>query len=422
MHYLRVTSDAFACLFQTDISPELIVFLRCGKYQMEYPLVQDVYSKIAESVSDTDSLTSCLARLKELGVEALSVRDSKSKYVGMISMRRLRRSRLSPANLTIRKIIEIPPRVQMRDSISEAARLMIESGAAQLPVYSGERFRGIITREYILDNVMEGPLGNAPVTEIMSKKPEVVTPDDTAASALNLFREHGISHAPVVKDGRAIGMVSLQDIVDLVYKIRNRTTKGERVGESYGVMNIEVRGVMSSPVVTVGEQDALSECFSKMKKEQVSCLVVTKDDDLTGIVTKLDFLEPLSKEAIESRRLTVQFAIKPSVDISDRDRDIMMKNFASFRKKFDATLGKGILFVYLKTQGSVAGKRTLVQCRMNLRTVNGQYHSSSEGWSTLDAFSVALDRLIRHAMYAKDMKTEPKISSRFVEGFIDSEM
>ncbi len=384
--------------------------------------VQNIYSEITESVTDTDSLTSCLARLKELGVEALSVRDRKGEYVGMISLRRLRRSRLNPANVSIRKLIQKPPQVQMRDTLSEAARLMIESGAAQLPVYAGQRFRGIVTRDQILESVLSGSLGDLPVEEIMSRKPEVVEPEDTAASVLNLFREHGISHAPVVEDGRTIGMVSIQDIIDLVYKIRSRTTKGERIGERYGVMGIEIRGVMSSPVVTVTERNTLKDCVSKMKREQVSCLVVTKEDRMTGIVTKLDFLEPLAREAIESRRLTIQFSIKPSVEISGRDREIMMQNFTSFRKKFDTTLGKGILFVYMKTQGSVAGKRTLVQCRMNLRTVNGQYHSSSEGWSALDAYTVALDRLMRHAMYAKDMKQAPKASSRFVEGFIETEM
>lgn len=418
----KVHLEPPSCFFQTDISSPSKLFRGCGAKKMEQILVQDVYKEITESVSDTDSLASCLAKLKKLDLEAVSVRGSRGEYVGMISIRRLRRSRLNPATVSIRKIIEKPPRVQMRDSISEAARLMIESGAAQLPAHAGEQFRGIITRDGMLDHVMKGELGDTPVSTVMSKKPEVVAPDDTVAFVLNLFREHGFSHAPVVEEGKPIGLVSIQDIIDLVYKNRKRTTKGEIVGERYGVMKIEAHGVMSSPVVEVDQQDSLRECLSKMKRKQVSCLVVTDGYELVGVVTKLDFLEPLSQEAIESRRLTIQFSIKPSVEISDNDQSIMMKNFMAFKRKYKTTLGKGILFVYMKTQGSVGGKRTLVQCRMNLRTTNGQYHSSSEGWSALDAFSVALDRLIRHAMYAKDMKTAPKMSSRYVERFIDTEI
>jgi len=47
-----------------------------------------------------------------------------------------------------------------------------------------------------------------------------------------------------------------------------------------------------------------------MHDHRISCLPVIEKEKLTGIVTKLDFLEPISQLEAAERKFTVQFGIK----------------------------------------------------------------------------------------------------------------
>ena len=384
--------------------------------------VQQVYKEVIVSVNVNDSLSSCMNRLTELGLDAISVTNNREEYVGMISMRRIRRSPLDPTAVRVRKFVERVPGVQMYDSFEEAARLMIETRSMHLPVYSGEQFKGVVTHNDILSHAMKGPLGSKPVELVMSKNPVVAKPDDSVAQILNLFKAHGVSHVPVVDGSNVVGIVSIRDLIDLVYREKKRPTIGERVGEKIGITNIKVREVMVSPVITVKASDTLATCLDAMFNRDVSCLVVTNQHGLAGIVTKLDFLEPLALMAAESRKITVQFSVKPSVVIDDKDREKIILHFDSFKRKYGKTLGKGTLFVYMKTQGSVATRLLIIQCRLNLRTTTGQYYSSSEAWSPLDAFTIALDRLVRRVLQEKDAKDDSRMGLRYTEDFLETEM
>ncbi|MBN2231123.1 MAG: CBS domain-containing protein [Candidatus Thorarchaeota archaeon] len=388
---------------------------------MDNTKIREAYKEIDTFADVNESLSVCMDKLTNLGLEAIPVKDENGEFVGLISMRHLRRSHLNPAEVKIRKLIKRVPQIQIDDTLEEASRVMLENNIMHLPVYSGEQFKGIVTHNDILKHAFTGTVGEKTASSIMSKNPEFIHPNDTAAQVLNLFRQHGYSHLPVMDGNKVVGMISIRDIIDLVYRERKRSTVGERVGERISISDIEVKSVMNRPVVQVDVSDTLTECLDKMFRKNISSLVVTDNYGLAGILTKLDFLELIAKEAVEKRRITVQFSIKPSVEVGDKDQEIMIRNFMSFKRKYAKTLGKGTLFVYMKTQGSVDGKHMIVQCRLNLRTALGQYHSSSEAYGPLDAFSIALDRLSRRILQDKENKDGPRTSQRYIEGYLDSE-
>lgn len=389
---------------------------------MDDTKVSEIYRDITVSAKLIDTLSQTVDMMTRFGLDAISVVDEKGEYVGMISMRRIRRSHLDPSSVRVRNLVQRVPEIQTSDSIGEAARMMIEHNLTHLPVYSGKQFKGIITHDYIINHVMQGPLGTLSIKDHMSKNPVVVEPFDSVAYVLNLFREYGISHVPVMDGHKVVGMVSFRDIMDIVYREKKRPTIGERIGEKINLAEIEVKGVMSFPVAKADVNDTLLTCLDRMKRKDVSCLVVTDNGYIAGIVTKLDLLEPIAQETLESRRITVQFSIKPSVEIGEMDRKMMIGQFSTFKKKYEETLGTGTLFVYMKTQGSATGNRMIVQCRLNLRTRLGQYHSSSEAWGPIDAFSIALDRLVRGILQDKEAKTKSPASQKYAVSFLDAEI
>jgi hypothetical protein len=218
------------------------------------------------------------------------------------------------------------------------------------------------------------------------------------------MREYGVSHVPVMDKGKLVGMVSIQDILENIYWPQRRQTLGDIVGEKTETLSVPVKGIMASPVITVDPKVGLSVAEKQMHDRDVSCLVVVSGERLVGVVTKLDFLEPISQlGAAAARKLTVQFGVK-DVDIGPEQQGFMMEEFDSFSRKYQEAFQLGTLFVYMKSHGNTSMRGTpMIHCRLQFRTVRGTFFSASEGWGVEPTFRVALDRLERRLLRSKEL-------------------
>lgn len=368
-------------------------------------IVKDVFSKGFASVREDDTLSSCLSLFKKEMPPVLAVLNSEGKYKGVISRRWIIRSRLNPSTTKVSTLLRPAPTITLHDSLSKAARLMIESEIRQLPVYSGEKLLGFVTDEDISHRAVMDKWGNTTAEEIMTKKPFVVEGDESAGAVLSLFREQGISHAPVVSDGKLVGMISIHDFIVHIFQPRQRQTVGEIVGEKVPVLSIPVKGIMTKPVITILPETKLKDAAKKMHKFDISSLVVVRKRRPVGIVTKRDFLEPIAQMEMVRRRLTVQFSVK-DVKINETQRGFIIDDFKSFARRYKETLEAGTLFVYMKTHGTNYKGDQLTHCRLQLRTRKGSFFSSSEGWGVEQTFRMALDRLDSQILRSKEHKPE----------------
>lgn len=384
--------------------------------------VKEVFTSELAFVRENDSISTCLPHFKTKMSQALIVQDTDGKYAGIIDQKSIRRSKLDPSSMKVKALMRSAPLVQLNDSIDEAARLMIENQIMQIPVFAGKKLKGLITSDKIIESIVDSNYGQMRIEQIMTKKPLVTSQTDTVGEVLSLFKEYGISHAPVIHDGRLRGIVSIQDIIDVVYRPRSRQTAGERVGEKVDITNITVDGIMRFPVVTISPVETLKICRKKMFDYNVSCLIIASNDKVLGIVTKKDFLELIAQATLQTRRFTVQFSVKPDVRIAHDARKIMMEAYKSFTEKYREALGSGTLFVYIKSYGSASESRQLVQCRFQFRTAKGLFYSSSEAWGSTDAFLLALDRIERRVLQSKEMELDPEYVRRHIEDHLSSEI
>ena len=116
-------------------------------------IVKDAFSKGFASVREDETLSCCLSLFKEKMPPVLAVLNSEGKYKGVISRRWIIRSRLNPSTTKVSTLLRPAPTVTLHNSLSKAARLMIESEIRQLPVYSGEKLLGFVTDEDIIHGV-----------------------------------------------------------------------------------------------------------------------------------------------------------------------------------------------------------------------------------------------------------------------------
>jgi CBS domain-containing protein len=375
---------------------------------------KDVFSKLRANVHENDTLSKCLAIFKEKQPPVLIVFDSNNQYRGVISRRWILRSRMNPSTTKVSKLTRPAPTVDLRDSLSRVARLMIESGIRQLPVYSGEQLLGTITDEDVIYGAVRGEWGDRTVEKIMTTKPSVVEEDESVGALLSLFREQGISHAPVTRNGELAGMVSIHDVIEHIFQPRQRQTRGEIVGEKLPVLSIPVKGIMTKPVITVLPNNKLKDCIKKMRESDISSVVVVRKKRPIGIVTKLDFLESIAQqEEMKRRKLRVQFSIS-DVDITEDQQSFMRADFDSFARKYEEALQPGTLFVYLKAHGTNYKGDQLIHCRLQLRTWDEAFFSASEGWGVEATFQAALDKLDKQILRSKKFEHDPEFARTYL--------
>jgi len=111
-----------------------------------------------------------------------------------------------------RKLVVAGPRT----SVSEAVRLMKDNEVGAVLVLQDDRLVGIFTERDAVYRVMAPGRDPAATTlgEVMTRDPKSVAPDETFGYALLLMHEHGFRHAPVVQDGRPVGVVSARLALD----------------------------------------------------------------------------------------------------------------------------------------------------------------------------------------------------------------
>ncbi|MBP9664357.1 MAG: CBS domain-containing protein [Pyrinomonadaceae bacterium] len=125
------------------------------------------------------------------------------------------------------------------------------------------------------------------VKEIMTSNPACCTPNDPIQRAAKLMIENDCGEIPVVQTldlCQPIGVITDRDIVC-------RT-----VGRGLDPLNMTVSECMSTPLVFVGPEDGLDNCYRLMEENQVRRLpVVGADGSCIGIVALADIALRASK-------------------------------------------------------------------------------------------------------------------------------
>ena len=199
-------------------------------------------------------------------------------YEGVIGRRQLLQSHVQD-DAKAESLMVSAPKVERTDDVREVARVLVEGGTKIAPVFEADRLWGIVTTNSILEAVLEH-LDALTVADIYTENVVTVAEDTHIGQAINLLREHGISRVPVLdEDGLLSGMLTTHDIVDVVVRDMDKTTRGERAGGNDRILDIPVYDVMSSPVATTDTHESVRSAVGRMLENDYNGLVVTPEGD-----------------------------------------------------------------------------------------------------------------------------------------------
>ena len=102
--------------------------------------------------------------------------------------------------------------------VFDALKLMAQRNIGALLVVEGGRIVGIMTeRDYARKVIIHGRSSKSTtVRDIMTPRVCVVEPHNTIEECMALMTRKQIRHLPVMESGRAIGIISIRDVVRAV--------------------------------------------------------------------------------------------------------------------------------------------------------------------------------------------------------------
>ncbi|MHA1213647.1 MAG: CBS domain-containing protein, partial [Candidatus Heimdallarchaeota archaeon] len=201
--------------------------MRRGNNIIDFISVKDVYSKSFKTVNENDSISKCWKLFKTEKPPVLAVINEKGTYVGVINRREVVRSRLNHSSTKVKTLTRSAPIISPEFSLSKAAKLMIESGIRQLPVFEQKKILGFVTDEKIIQKIITQEWGNSTIETVMTKMPQTIDANRSVGTVLNMIREYAVSHIPVTINGKLAGIISIQDLLEHVYHPKLHQTKGE---------------------------------------------------------------------------------------------------------------------------------------------------------------------------------------------------
>ena len=115
------------------------------------------------------------------------------------------------------------------------------------------------------------------VGDIASRDVISFTKDCSVKEAVKKLFEHKIDGAPVIKEGKVIGVFTVSDLVKAIANDDEKKTVGE---------------LMSTNVVIVNEDLKIANAIEVMSKKSISRLIIADNNHtLLGIVTRTDLIE-----------------------------------------------------------------------------------------------------------------------------------
>ena len=123
------------------------------------------------------------------------------------------------------------------------------------------------------------------VKERMSSPVITVAPDTPIMNALDLMQSKGIRRAPVMRDGKLVGIVSDKDLLNAAPSDATSLSVWEL---NYLLSRLRVKEIMSTEVITVNENTPIEEAAYLMAANKIGGLPVLADGQLVGLITETD--------------------------------------------------------------------------------------------------------------------------------------
>ena len=135
---------------------------------------------------------------------------------------------------------------------------------------------------------------NLPISTIMTRKIECVTPEDKLERVREILEKHSFHHIPVVEKGKLVGIVSYTDYLRVIREVFS--ADGEPRANQQLFDTMPVKDMMTPDPLCLHPADTLETVVQIFKENQFHALPVAEaDHKLVGILTTYDLMKVMEE-------------------------------------------------------------------------------------------------------------------------------
>lgn len=255
--------------------------------------VKEIMTKEVITVDKDVNLRQVLKLMKKYEITKIPVLEDK-KLIGMVtdniiayklgSIRKkgVPASRLHASSVTDKNIECISPELDIKKVLKKVGK----PGPTILCITENDNFLGIITKADLLPLVKS----KKQIKDILKKKLFTVSPDDRVIHARRIMIDEDIARLPVVSDGKLIGMISDNEIIFALAKLKRAFPTGK---QKHQLDELLVSDIMKIPAIWIDPEMTVEKAVKIMLDKNVGALPIVKNNKLIGIISRTDLLQTI---------------------------------------------------------------------------------------------------------------------------------
>jgi CBS domain-containing protein/ribosome-associated translation inhibitor RaiA len=386
-------------------SQKNLLVIRMEKYsldELKNLKVSELITKNFEIVQSEDLLAKAFSRFpNENRALAVFSKDwrGRQKFEGILTEKALIYSKLDPKKNKVKSLVQNIGSVKMQDNLLDVTKKMFASQSFLIPVLENSVLKGFVTDKTIMQKIMQSDFSQTKVSELQTLNLVFLKTNDSLGKAVALFREHGLSKAPVLDDsGRLRGILSFSDILKKAVYPKQKIKEQAIVPEKVKIFDNTVDKVMTEKVITIKEDDFLGNAINKMLSSNIKALVVLSGNRVKGILSRRDILEGLIKTVVEPDGINITLHGDAKKEINPKNVEAEVQQL---KTKYPSLLSKSQIFVYLKRQKGHSHRNEHFSASIRMHTPVGLIVASTEGFGIHDAMSKLIQKAKRQLLSHK---------------------
>lgn len=360
---------------------------------------KDIMSERLIICQRNERLSEVLGRMKKMDIHELPVVEG-GKLLGMVSYEIFLKRKSLPLTTTVDNLMVTPPKVDVNDSITRVAEVMLVNNFRAVPVTSAGEIAGIVAREDIVQALRGfSQLDQISVSDVMSPSPLTISESEGVEKARALMRDLDVRSIPVVDaEGRLTGVLGVKDLMEYYGKERGQRRSGTRTAGDTVDLSITVGSLMNSPAIHMEVDSHMAEVVSLMADNRISSVVVVEREQPTGIVTHMDVLELVASYQ-ERRQVYIQIT-----GLEEHDPDVYDEMYGLIDRRMQKitpiTMPQLLMLHFTEHHHPAEPRHYSIRARLSTNT--HLFFSEGEDFDKFKALDMVLEHIERQIIKEKE--------------------
>ena len=360
---------------------------------------KDIMSERLIICQRNERLSEVLGRMKKMDIHELPVVEG-GKLLGMVSYEIFLKRKSLPLTTTVENLMVTPPKVDVNDSITRVAEVMLVNNFRAVPVTATGEIAGIVAREDIVQSLRGfSQLDQISVSDVMSPSPLTILESDGVEKAQSIMRDLDVRTLPVVDTaGRLMGVLGVKDLMDYYARERGQRRSAKGVPGDTMDLSITVGSLMNSPAVYTIIDSHMADVVNLMADHHISSVVVVDGEAPAGIVTHMDVLELVASYQ-ERRQVYIQIT-----GLEEHDPDVYDEMYGLIERRMQKitpiTMPQLLMLHFTEHHHPAEPRHYSIRARLS--TNNGLFFSEGEDFNKFRALDNVLEHIERQIIKDKE--------------------